>query len=431
MRILVVGSGAREHALVWKLSQSEQVTKIFAAPGNPGMNHLAESLPLEADKVLDLAGFADSAKIDLTVVGPESPLVGGIVDTFKSRKLPIFGPTQEAARLEGSKVFAKSLMERYHIPTARAAVFKKSKEALKSLEKWKGPVVVKADGLAAGKGVIVAQTKEEAAEAVHKILDEKVFGEAGSQILIEECLSGEEVSVLALVDGKNFLLLVPSQDHKRAFDNDQGPNTGGMGAYSPVPMVDGVLLEEIGRTIFQPIVQGMYKEDTPFTGILYAGLMLTAQGPRVLEFNVRLGDPEAQAILPRLKSDLSQLMLAAAEGRLDSAKPVAWDPRSCACVVLASKGYPSKYDIGREITGLNQAAELPDTLVFQAGTSLEGGRLLTRGGRVLSIVALGENLKRALEKAYQAVDLVQFEGKQFRRDIGAHALRYRAMGARS
>lgn len=427
MRVLVIGSGAREHALVWKLSQSEQVTKIFAAPGNPGMSALAEGIPLEADKITELYGFAVSSKIDLTVVGPETPLVGGIVNYFRERNAPIFGPTKEAARLEGSKVFAKSIMERYGVPTAQAAVFKKSQEALKSIDPWRGPVVVKADGLAAGKGVVVARTKEEAAEAIHKMLDEKIFGESGSQIMIEECLEGEEISILALVDGKQFVILAPSQDHKRVFDGDQGPNTGGMGAYSPVPMVDDLLMEEIRRTIFEPVIQGMNREGAPFTGILYAGLMLTTHGPRVLEFNVRFGDPEAQAILPRLKSDLAQMMLAAAQGRLSTAKPVAWDPRSCACVVLASKGYPSKYDIGREITGLNQVSDFPDTLVFHAGTSMEGGRFLTRGGRVLSVVALGSSLELALEKAYQAVDQIQFEGKQFRRDIGARALKWKAL----
>ena len=425
MRILVVGSGGREQALVWKLYKSPRVKKIFAAPGNAGISELAECLPLGVEKVVELADFAASSPIDLTVVGPEVPLVHGMVDYFRQRKLPIFGPTKAASRLEGSKIFAKQLMQRYNVPTARFQIFQDLSEALNQLKNSPMPVVVKADGLAGGKGAIVAESREEAIQAVTGMLREHLLGEAGNQVIIEECLQGEEVSVLALVDGSNFILLEPSQDHKRALDGDQGPNTGGMGAYSPVPMASPDLLEEIRSKIFEPIVVGMANEGCPFQGILYAGLMLTAQGPKVLEFNVRFGDPEAQAILPRLKTDFFELLLASMEGRLGEVQ-LTWDPRACACLVLASQGYPGKYDLGREITGVKEAAELPDTLIFHAGTKREGSRLLTTGGRVLNVAALGETLEEALKKVYQAADRIQFEGRQFRRDIGARALRHAA-----
>ena len=423
MKILVIGAGGREHALVWKLSKSPLVRKIFAAPGNAGMSPLAERLPIPANKTVELADFAVSAGIDLTVVGPEGPLVHGIADYFRERRLTLFGPTKAAARLEGSKAFAKKLMQRYNIPTARFGIFSDLKEALKYLEGCSIPVVVKADGLAAGKGAIVAQTREEAERALTGMLKEKVFGEAGSQVVIEECLQGEEISVLAIVDGTHFILLEPSQDHKRALDGDQGPNTGGMGAYSPVPMIGPETLERVRRKIFEPVVRGMAEQGTPFQGILYAGLMLTAEGPKVLEFNVRFGDPETQAILPRLKSDLAELLLAGCQGGLHGVRPV-WDPRAAACVVLASQGYPGKYDMGREITGLQSAQDLPETIIFHAGTKHEGERWLTVGGRVFGVVGLGDGLESALDRAYQAADKIQFEGKQFRRDIGARALKH-------
>ncbi|MCM8811445.1 MAG: phosphoribosylamine--glycine ligase [Candidatus Omnitrophica bacterium] len=422
MRILVVGSGGREHALIWKLSKSPQVKKIFVAPGNGGMKDLAEYLPLSADKTVELADFALSSRIDLTVVGPELPLVSGIVDYFQSRGLKIFGPSKAAARLEGSKAFAKSVMEKYGVPTARCQLFQSLEDASVYIERHPAPLVIKADGLASGKGVIVAQTKEEAIRAATSILKDRIFGDSGRQILIEECLTGQELSVLACVDGKNFVLLDSSQDHKRAYDGDVGPNTGGMGAYSPVPMVDDRMMKQIAKTIFEPVVRGMALEGSPFKGILYAGLMLTPQGPKVLEFNVRFGDPEAQAILPRLKSDFLELILASLEGWLDKYQ-VQWDERSCACVVLASKGYPGSYDIGRVISGLDKAADLPDTIVFHAGTESDKGRLLTKGGRVLNVVGMGHTLEAALEKAYHGVDLIDFEGKQYRRDIGSHALK--------
>ncbi|MBI3615791.1 MAG: phosphoribosylamine--glycine ligase [Candidatus Omnitrophica bacterium] len=427
MRILVIGSGGREHALVWKLAQSPLVKKIFVAPGNAGIDEIAENLPLAADKPVELADFAQSSRIDLTIVGPESPLVFGIVDYFQSRGLKIFGPTKAAARLEGSKAFAKTIMERTGVPTARFQVFRDLKEAVATIEKAPVPIVVKADGLAAGKGVIVAKDREEAVKAVTGILADRVFGEAGGQVVIEECLSGEEVSILAIADGAHCILLESSQDHKRAFDGDQGPNTGGMGAYSPVPMLNGSGIEQVRKKIFEPVLKGMAKEGAPFTGVLYAGLMLTSDGPKVLEFNVRFGDPEAQAVLPRLKSDLMELILAAMKGEIHKV-PVAWDSKASACVVLASAGYPGKYDVGRVITGLAQLKDLPDTLVFHAGTRRQGDRLTTSGGRILNVVGLGNNLEKALEKAYQAADQIQFEGKQCRRDIGAHALNFTRQG---
>ncbi len=429
VRILVVGAGGREHALVWKLAQGHLVEKIFVAPGNAGMADVAECLPIAADKTVELANFAGASRIDFTVVGPESPLVAGIVDYFLERKLLILGPTRSAARLEGSKAFAKKMMERCGVPTARYQVFQELEQAEAFLAKSNLPVVVKADGLAGGKGVIVAQTREEALSAADNILAHKIFGDAGIQVVIEEYLEGPEVSVLAIVDGTHLLLLEPSQDHKRIFDGDQGPNTGGMGAYSPVPMVGQPLMEKIRKTIFEPIVRGMANEGTPFTGVLYAGLMLTRDGPKVLEFNVRFGDPECQALLPRLKADLVELIMASLQGKLNQVS-LQWDPRAAACVVLASQGYPGKIDIGRTITGLNKVSDLPDTVVFHAGTKKEGGRFITAGGRVLNVVGLGATFEAALEKAYQAVDLIQFEGKQFRRDIGAQALRSKTVNER-
>jgi len=422
MRILVVGSGGREHALVWKIAQSPQVDAIFAAPGNAGVAELAECLPLPIDKTVELADFAASQQIDLTVIGPETPLVNGIVDYFRERKLPIFGPTKAAAWLEGSKGFAKTLMQRCGVPTARFAIFRELDAALAEVKRVGAPVVVKADGLATGKGVVVAQTPEEAVHAVTRMLRERVFGESGSQVVIEDCLQGEEVSVMAFVDGSHVALLEPSQDHKRALDGDQGPNTGGMGAYSPVPMVGSETLDEIRRKVFEPIVHTMAQEGTPFKGLLYAGLMLTAEGPKVLEFNVRFGDPEAQALLPRLKTDLVDLLLACVEGRVDQVR-LEWDPRACACVVLASQGYPGKYDMGREISGVKEASEQEGVVLFQAGTRREGGRLLTCGGRVFGVTGLGTSLDEALRRAYQAAEKIRFEGMHFRRDIGAHALK--------
>lgn len=426
MRVLVIGSGGRGHALVWKLAQSGRVKKIFAAPGNPGIAEVAECLPLTADKTVELADFAAASKIDLTVVGPENPLVHGIVDYFRQRKLPIFGPTKAAARLEGSKAFAKEIMVKAGVPTAASRTFTGLEEAAAYVKTAPVPVVVKADGLAAGKGVVVAQTREEALAALNGMLKDRIFGDAGGRVVIEEYLEGEEVSVLGIVDGTHCLLLEPSQDHKRAFDGDQGPNTGGMGAYCPVPMVNGALLAQIRTKVFEPVVQEMSRQGTPFQGILYAGLMLTHEGPKVLEFNVRFGDPETQAILPRLKTDFAEVLLKTVEGQLGSTL-LEWDSRSAACVVLTSAGYPGKYDLGREITGLRDAADVPNTVVFHAGTQREGNRILTSGGRVLNVVSLGDTLESAVHRAYEAAEKIQFQGKQFRKDIGGRALGTRGL----
>jgi len=373
---------------------------------------------------VELANFAAASLIDLTLVGPEGPLVHGIVDYFQQRGLPIFGPTKSAARLEGSKVFAKEIMQRYGVPTARFEAFHDLEEAIRHLERSPIPVVIKADGLAGGKGAIVAHSREEAIQAATHLLRDHLFGNAGTPVVVEECLQGEEVSILGVVDGPQVVLLEPSQDHKRAREGDQGPNTGGMGAYSPVSMLTPAQIQRIQTKIFEPVVQGMVAEGSPFRGILYAGLMLTADGPKVLEFNVRWGTPKTQVLLPRLRSDLVEGILAALEGRLDKVS-LSWDPRVAGCVVLASQGYPGRYDLGREITGVGKAAEMPDTLIFHAGTKREGSRLLTYGGRVLNVVALGETLEEVRRKAYQAVDRIRFEGMQFRRDIGARALESR------
>ena len=422
MRILVIGAGGREHALVWKLAKSPLVTKIFAAPGNAGMASMAEPIPLKADQIVDLANFAVDSKVDLTVVGPELPLLKGIVDHFRQKGLAIFGPTAAAAQLEGSKVFSKERMLRYGVPTAAAKIFSRYDLAVDYLKTVPVPVVVKADGLAAGKGVIVAASREEALRAVESIMQNRIFGEAGASVVIEECLQGEEVSVLAVVDGVHCALLPSAQDHKRAYDNDEGPNTGGMGAYSPVPAVSDALMEQIRTTVFEPMISGMNRDATPFTGILYAGIMLTAQGPKVLEFNTRFGDPEAQALLPRLKTDLVEIILAAIDGKINQIS-IEWDSRPAACVVLTSKGYPGTYEMGRPIQGLSDAHDCPDAWVFHAGTSREGGKYFTSGGRVLNVVGMGATLEAAIEKAYEAADKIQYEGKQFRRDIGARALK--------
>jgi len=417
----VVGSGGREHALVWKLAQSQRAEKLFAAPGNPGIGALAECIPIEPGNFKALADFVVQSRIDLTVVGPEAPLVGGIVDFFQDRRLAIFGPTRAAARLEGSKLFAKQVMKRAEVPTADFEVFNQLQPALDFIRSRPAPMVVKADGLAAGKGVLVAQTRSQAEQAVRRILEEKAFGEAGSQLIIEECLSGPELSVIGLVDGEQFILLAPSQDHKRAHEGDRGPNTGGMGAICPVPGVGPELLEQIGREVFEPVVREMKRAGAPFTGILYAGLMLTDSGPKVLEFNVRFGDPECQAILPRLQSDLVELILACNEGRVAGTPPV-WKKELAACVVLASEGYPAKPDIGRAITGIPSPDSEGEALVFHAGTRIEKGRLINSGGRVLNVVGLGETLSAALTQAYGTADRIEYIGKWLRRDIGAKTL---------
>jgi phosphoribosylamine--glycine ligase len=421
MKILVIGSGGREHALVWKIKQSPRATKVYCAPGNGGISRDAECVDIDATNIPELIKFAKENDIGLTVVGPEAPLVAGIVDEFEAAGLKIFGPSKAAAQLEGSKVFAKEFMYDNNIPTAPFITFDDIDEAKEFLEQADLPLVVKADGLAAGKGVIICHTKEEAEKAVEEIMGEKVFQEAGNSIVIEECLTGEEVSILAVSDGMNAVILESSQDHKRIFDDDLGPNTGGMGAYSPAPMVNANLLKEIEATIIEPTIRGMRTAGTPFRGVLYAGLMITPDGPGVLEYNVRLGDPEAQAVLMRLKTDIVELMLAACEGNIGKIK-LEWDNRASVCVVISAAGYPNKYQKGMEINGLDKADALPDTKIFHAGTKFDGKKTVTSGGRVLGVTSLGKGIEQAINNAYKAVDLVKFDHCFFRRDIGAKAL---------
>ncbi len=430
MKILIIGSGGREHALAWKIKQSPRVKTIYCAPGNGGIADLAEcvDLPIDGkDHFAALLDFAKKQSIDLTVVGPEAALVAGIVDIFEKEGLKIFGPSQAAAQLEGSKVFAKDFMHRFSIPTAIFRTFDNPDEAKRFLSRAQFPIVVKADGLAAGKGVVLCPTKEQAEEALFQIMEEKVFKEAGQKVVIEECLTGEEVSILAISDGENFRLLPAAQDHKRIFDDDIGPNTGGMGAYSPVPFVSDAFIKQIEARVIEPTIRGMRKEGHPFKGILYAGIMLTMDGPRVLEFNVRLGDPETQVILPRLKSDLLEVLLASCEGRLKDMK-LDWDRRSCVCVVMSSGGYPGNYESGKEISGLDRAAGLTEIFVFHAGTKKEGQRILTSGGRVLGVTALGDGVEATIKKVYTAVEKITFDRCFFRRDIGAKALKKIGVG---
>ena len=422
MNILVVGSGGREHVLAWKLQQSPRVKQVFCAPGNGGMADVATCCPVAADDIDGLVKLAKEKNIDLTVVGPEAPLVAGIVDTFQLNGLKVFGPSRAAAQLEGSKVFAKQFMQRYKIPTAEFKVFSDAKEARAFLQQTRFPVVVKADGLAAGKGVFVCQNLEEGLEAIEQAMVAKAFQEAGNQVIIEECLTGEEVSILAVSDGMNYVLLETSQDHKRIFDDDLGPNTGGMGAYSPAPVATKSRVYDIGRYIIAPTIRGMSQDGCPFQGVLYAGLMITPDGPKVLEYNVRFGDPEAQVVIPRLKTDLLDILIAASNGQLDDMM-LQWDSRSCVCVVMSSGGYPGAYEKGKAITGLDRLADKEDVWVFHAGTIKEKGAVVTSGGRVLGVTALGDNIEAAIQKAYQAVEEIYFDRNFFRRDIGDKALK--------
>ncbi len=422
MKVLVVGSGGREHALVWKLSQSPHVKEVFAAPGNPGMAQLGKCIDIPPLNIEGLAAFAEEEGIDLTIVGPEAPLVAGIVDEFQKRGLNIFGPSKEAARLEGSKAFSKEKMKKFGVPTADFKVFSNPEEAKAYIKEKGAPIVVKADGLAAGKGVVVAQSVEEALEAVDRIMVEKIFGSAGDKVVVEDCLTGEEASYLVITDGERFIPLATAQDHKAVFDGDKGPNTGGMGAYSPAPILSREMEKEVQEKVIKPILRGMASEGTPFRGILYAGLMITSKGPKVLEFNVRFGDPEAQAILRRLESDLFEVCMSAIEGKLvDSLK---WIPETSICVVLASKGYPGKYEKGKEISGIEEAEKLDSVVVFHAGTAIKNGKLVTNGGRVLNVTALGKDIVEARENVYKAVEKIHFDGMHFRNDIGLKALKH-------
>jgi len=421
MKILVVGSGGREHALVWKLAQSPLVSRLYAAPGNAGMAAQASLADIPVTDISSLASFAQRELIDLTVVGPELPLTLGIVDEFRARGLSIFGANQKAAELEGSKVFAKSLMKRYGIPTSSFETFRSPEAALQHLRKVGAPLVVKADGLAAGKGVIVCQTEEEAAAAIHSIMEEKVFGEAGNQVILEECLTGEEVSYLALTDGEAILPLASSQDHKRVFDGDQGPNTGGMGAYSPAPVVTPEVEGRILDRIVRPTIAAMAQEGRPYQGVLYVGLMIQDDQPKVLEFNARFGDPETQPLLMRMESELVPLLLATLEGNLGEME-ISWREEAAVCVVMASAGYPDFYAKGKPISGLEQLADMKHVVVFHAGTAFDGERIVTAGGRVLGVTALGKGIREAIDRAYQAVSKIQWEGVHYRKDIAYRAL---------
>lgn len=421
MKILVVGGGGREHALVWKIAQSPLADKIYCAPGNPGIAELAECVHIGADEIEALCDFALAERIELTVVGPEVPLTMGIVDLFQEQGLEIFGPSKAAARIEGSKGFSKDLMAKYAIPTAAYRCFSDHAEALAYVREQGAPIVIKADGLAAGKGVVVAQTCEQAEAAIDDIMRQRSFGAAGARVVIEEFMDGEEASFFAFTDGAHILPLVSSQDHKRVNDNDRGPNTGGMGAYSPAPVVTEDLYHEIVETIVRPAIAGMESEGCPYQGILYVGLMIKQGRPRVVEFNARFGDPEAQPLLMRMKSDIVPVLQACARGDLNRAR-IEWHDQAAVCVVLASGGYPASYAKGQPITGLERAAKLEDLMVFHAGTALKQGRLVNNGGRVLGVTGLGGNVAEAIEKAYAGVAAIHWVDVHYRRDIGARAL---------
>jgi phosphoribosylamine--glycine ligase len=431
MRILVIGSGGREHALVWKIAQSRLVDKIFCASGNGGISQQAECIDIKAEDIPKLLEFARKEKIDLTVVGSEAPLAIGIVDEFTNHKFKIFGPNKKAAQLEASKVFAKQLMAKYHVPTAEFKIFGNADEAKKYIEKVDAPCVVKADGLAQGKGVIVAKTVDEATQAVNSMMQERIFGDAGKRVIVEDCLEGQEASIIVITDSKEVISLASSQDHKRIFDDDKGPNTGGMGAYSPAPVVTQELFREVLDKVIYRTIDGLAKEGIDYKGVLYAGIMITKDGPKVLEFNVRFGDPETQAILPRLKSDLLEAMLATTEAKLSNILKfggLGWDSRACVCVVCASGGYPGDYEKGKEIFGLDEAAKMKDVAVFHAGTkkvaspTSQAPRIVTNGGRVLGVTGLGNTVKDAIDKTYQAVEKINFAGMHYRRDIGQKAV---------
>jgi phosphoribosylamine---glycine ligase len=417
MRVLVIGGGGREHALVWKISQSPKVTDIYCAPGNAGTAKIAHNIPIAADQIDQLLEFAQKNKIGLTVVGPEQPLVMGIVDQFEEKGLRIFGPTGRAAELEGSKAFSKDIMKKYGLPTADYEIFTSHELAHRYFDKKSGPIVVKASGLAAGKGVILCRNSAEGMNALDTIMKDKSFGVAGDQVVIEEFLEGQEVSLLAFSDGNTVLLMDSAQDHKAALDGDKGLNTGGMGAYSPAPIFTDILRQKVRDKIMLPLVRAMKSEGRPYKGILYAGLMLTKNGPKTLEFNARFGDPETQPLLVRMESDIVPLFEACIDGTLDQHE-LRWKSEPSVCVVMAAEGYPGPYEKGKEISGLDEANALPDVVVFHAGTKTKEGKVLTNGGRVLGITATGPDTPTAIKKAYEAVDIIQWDGIHFRKDIG-------------
>ncbi|OGK83732.1 MAG: phosphoribosylamine--glycine ligase [Candidatus Rokubacteria bacterium GWC2_70_16] len=424
MKVLVVGGGGREHALAWAIARSPLLTGLVVAPGNPGIARHGRCAPVRDTAVEELVALAAAERPELVVVGPEAPLALGLGDRLRARGLPVFGPSAAAARLESSKAFAKDLMARHGIPTAHFRVFDAPAPARAYCRKLGAPLVVKADGLAAGKGAIVCRTLEEADRAVARCLEERAFGEAGLRLVVEEFMAGEEASFFALSDGAAVLPLVAAQDHKTVFDDDRGPNTGGMGAYSPAPVMDEEMTDRVITEIVRPTIAAMAKEGAPYSGVLFVGLMITRDGPRVVEFNCRFGDPECQAILPRLDEDLLPLLEAVARGRgLPAA--IRWRAEASACVVMASGGYPGHYETGREISGLDPTGALPDVegvQVFHAGTALRAGRLVTAGGRVLGVQALGHDIREAVVRAYAAAARIRFDGAHFRRDIGRRAL---------
>lgn len=420
MRILVIGSGGREHAICWKLRQSPRVSDIYCAPGNGGTAFHAENVALKITDHKKVIAFCRERGVDLVVVGPEAPLAVGIADDLIAAGINVFGPTYAAARLESSKIFAKEMMGGYSIPTAAFRVFDDIDRAEEYIMKHETPLVVKAYGLAAGKGVVVASTRDEALNAARRMLVKKEFGSAGQRIIVEEFLAGEEASILVLTDGKSVVPLAASQDHKRAYDGDTGPNTGGMGAYSPTPLIDDAMFERVIDTIVMPTLRGLESQKIIYRGVLYVGLMLTGDGPKVLEYNVRFGDPEAEVILPRMRSDLADLLEAVAKGEL-SGREIEWDERECVSVVLASKGYPGEYRKGDEVTGIIEAMDT-GAIIFHAGTMLKDEKVLTSGGRVMNVVGLGSNIKEAIDKAYEGASKIHFDGMWCRSDIGHRAL---------
>ncbi|GBF73630.1 phosphoribosylamine--glycine ligase [Paenibacillus sp. 598K] len=421
MRLLVIGGGGREHALVWALKKSDKVKEIYCAPGNAGIAQLAECVPIPVSRFGDLIQFAVDHAIDLVVVGPDDPLAAGIVDAFEARGIPIFGPRQNAAEIEGSKIFMKDLLRKYNIPTAKYETFTDYESASAYLAQQTAPIVIKADGLAAGKGVTVARTMEEAKAALEDMMVGKVFGDSGSQVVIEECLEGQEMSILAFVDGETVRPMVPAQDHKPVYDGDLGPNTGGMGTYTPLPHIPQSIVDEAIENIIIPTAKAMVSEGRPFRGFLFAGLMITKNGPTTIEFNARMGDPETQVVLPRLKTDLLDIILAAMNGRLDQLE-IEWSDEAAVCVILASEGYPASYPKGRVITGLAEAEAQEGIQLFHAGTSLDGDQFVTSGGRVLGVVGIGADTAQARERAYKAAETIKFDGVHYRTDIGVKAL---------
>jgi phosphoribosylamine--glycine ligase len=424
MKVLVIGAGGREHALAWKIKQSKKVDKLYCAPGNAGIAKEAECVPMAADDVASLVKLAKGKAMDLVVIGPEAPLTLGLTDMLEKEGILVFGCGKAAAELEGSKVFAKELMKKYHIPTASFGVFEDPSLAKDYVRDRKGQQVVKADGLAAGKGVIVCSSKGEAIKAIEDIMEKRVFGDAGKRVVIEKRLTGEEASFLAFTDGETVLPLASCQDHKAIFDDDKGPNTGGMGAYSPAPVVTRQLHDRIMKDVMIPTVKAMKAEGKPYKGVLYAGIMITETGIEVLEFNARFGDPETQPLLFRMKSDIVDLLIACAKSDGSLAKmKIEWHPDPAVCVVMASAGYPGHYDKGLEIHGLDKASKLDKTYVFHAGTSLKDGKTITAGGRVLGVTARGQDIPSAIEAAYAAVKTISWKGAYFRTDIGKKALK--------